>query len=76
MLKRLIALVAVLAGLVLMPAPALAKTCSAGYKHATIGGAQKCLRRGEFCSHSYASQYRRYGYVCIWKSGEYRLEPR
>jgi hypothetical protein len=41
-----------------------AKTCSASYVHAVIGGQQKCLRRGEFCSHSYARQYRRYGFSC------------
>ena len=44
---------------------AVAKTCSAGYTHAVIGGAEKCLRAGEFCAHAYDSQYRRYGYRCI-----------
>jgi len=42
-----------------------AKTCSAGYKHAVIGGQEKCLRAGQFCSHRYDFQYRRYGYRCI-----------
>jgi hypothetical protein len=42
-----------------------AKTCSAGYTHAVVGGAEKCLRVGEFCTHAYDSQYRRYGYRCI-----------
>jgi hypothetical protein len=42
-----------------------AKTCSAGFKHAVIGGVEKCLRAGEFCTHAYDSQYRRYGYRCI-----------
>jgi len=47
-------------------APAIAaKTCSAGFKHAVIGGQEKCLRAGEFCAHRYDSQYRRYGYRCI-----------
>jgi hypothetical protein len=47
-------------------APATAaKTCSAGYKHVVIGGAEKCLRAGEFCTHSLDRQYRRYGYRCI-----------
>jgi hypothetical protein len=52
-----------------------AKTCSAGFKHAVIGGQQKCLRAGEFCSHRYDSQYRRYGYRCIRRdsNGRYRL---
>jgi hypothetical protein len=44
---------------------AVAKTCSAGYTHAVIGGAEKCLRAGEFCAHASDSQYRRYGYRCI-----------
>jgi hypothetical protein len=41
-----------------------------------IGGQQKCLRRGEFCAHRYASQYRRYHFSCsYYVSGEYHLEP-
>ena len=43
---------------------AAAKTCSTGYRHAVIGGVEKCLRAGEFCTHSYDRQYRRYGYRC------------
>jgi len=43
---------------------AAAKNCSAGYTHATIGGAQKCLHAGEFCTHAYDAQYRHYGYRC------------
>jgi hypothetical protein len=43
----------------------VAKTCSTGYRHAVIGGAEKCLRAGEFCTHSYDRQYQRYGYRCI-----------
>lgn len=46
-------------------AAAPANACSAGFTPAVIGGAQKCLRAGEFCTHSYDSQYRRYGYRCI-----------
>jgi hypothetical protein len=46
------------------PVAIAAKTCSAGYKHAYIGGAEKCLHRGEYCAARYASQYRRYGYSC------------
>jgi hypothetical protein len=44
---------------------AVAKTCSSGFRHAVIGGAEKCLRAGEFCAHAFDSQYRRYGYRCI-----------
>ncbi|MEO9117820.1 MAG: hypothetical protein ABI355_01710, partial [Solirubrobacteraceae bacterium] len=35
-----------------------AKTCPAGFTHAVIGGEQKCLHAGEYCSHSEAGQYR------------------
>jgi hypothetical protein len=38
---------------------------SAGYVHAVIGGSEKCLRAGEFCTHAYDRQYRRYGFRCI-----------
>jgi hypothetical protein len=40
------------------------KTCSSGFTHAVIAGAEKCLHAGEFCTHAYDSQYRRYGYRC------------
>src|SRR5262249_35369515 len=43
----------------------IAKTCGSGYTHAIIGGQEKCLRAGEFCTHKYDYQYRRYGYRCI-----------
>lgn len=43
----------------------IAKHCSAGYTHARIGGAQKCLRRGEFWAKRYKKQYRHYGYRCV-----------
>ncbi|MCW2967728.1 MAG: hypothetical protein JWM71_1500 [Solirubrobacteraceae bacterium] len=46
------------------PVAIAAKSCGAGYTRASIGGAVKCLRRGEFCASRYASQYRRYGYSC------------
>jgi hypothetical protein len=46
------------------PAAVAAKTCSASYTHAVIGGAQKCLRRGEYCAVAYRSTYRRYGFTC------------
>jgi hypothetical protein len=46
------------------PTAASAKTCASGYKHAVIGGAQKCLRRGQFCAHAKDSTYHRYGFHC------------
>lgn len=44
---------------------AVAKSCSAGYTTAVIGGATKCLHAGEFCSATYRSQYPRYGFHCV-----------
>lgn len=41
-----------------------AKTCSPGYVRATVGGSVKCLHSGQFCSRSYQTAYRRYGFVC------------
>jgi hypothetical protein len=57
------------------PIAVAAKSCSGSYTHAVIGGAQKCLRRGEFCAHRYASQYRRYGFSCTHTDdrGNYHL---
>jgi hypothetical protein len=57
------------------PASATAKTCSAGFKHAVINGAQKCLRRGEFCAAAADRQYRRYGFRCTRRdaNGRYHL---
>jgi hypothetical protein len=46
------------------PAAAIAKTCGTGYRRATIGGATKCLRRGQYCSRRYRGQYPKYGYQC------------
>jgi hypothetical protein len=53
----------------------IAKSCSSGWKHAVIGGSQKCLRRGQFCAHRYDRQYRRYGYRCTKRDarGNYHL---
>ena len=64
---------AAIAGFALAPA-ANAKTCSSGYTHAVIGGAQKCLHAGEYCSHAEARQYRRYHFTCQRVNGVYRLE--
>jgi ABC-type sugar transport system substrate-binding protein len=58
-----------------------AKTCGRGFTPAIINGAQKCLRRGEFCSHSYDQRaprhwpYSHYGYRCIKQDakGSYHL---
>jgi hypothetical protein len=44
---------------------ATSKSCSAGYTHSLIGGAEKCLRRGQFCASSHKRQYVRYGFRCV-----------
>jgi hypothetical protein len=50
------------------PAQAVAaKSCSSGYVHAVVpGGAHKCLRAGQFCSHrrGYQRVYHRHGLHC------------
>jgi hypothetical protein len=70
-----IAIAAAFALVGLLPSAAFAKTCSSSYTHAVIGGAQKCLRAGEYCAHNEQSQYRRYGYTCSnYVDGEYHLK--
>lgn len=56
------------------PAASIAKSCSSGFTRGRIGGAVKCLRRGEYCAKSHRSQYRRYGYVCRRVHGVWRLQ--
>jgi hypothetical protein len=68
-----ILVVAALAGSALVPA-ASAKTCRHGYTHAVIGGSEKCLHAGEYCSHAEARQYPRYHFECVQVNGTYRLE--
>jgi hypothetical protein len=57
------------------PTAAMAKTCSRGFKHARINGAEKCLRRGQFCARRHDQQYRRYGFRCVKRDarGNYHL---
>lgn len=52
-----------------------AKSCSSGYRHAIIGGAHKCLRRGQFCARGRDREYHRYGYHCHKRDrrGNYHL---
>lgn len=59
----------------LAPAAALAKPCKGSYTHAVIGGAHKCLRRGQFCARSRDREYHRYGFHCHKRDarGNYRL---
>ena len=55
--------------------PIVTKTCSGGFRHGVIGGAEKCLRAGEFCARRYDRQYRHYGYRCVSRDarGSYHL---
>ena len=49
------------------PDAVAAKRCSGGYTHAVMpDGAHKCLRAGQFCSRTRASQrtYHRHGFHC------------
>jgi hypothetical protein len=64
------------------PAPAhqpitasAAKSCSSGWRHAVIGGSEKCLRRGQFCARRSDRQYHRYGFHCHRRDarGNYHL---
>ena len=45
------------------PSPAPAKSCSRG-THAVVGGAHKCLARGQFCARGAERTYHRYGFHC------------
>jgi hypothetical protein len=75
-MKWIAAVLTVLAISVASPAAATAKTCSAGYTHAIIGGAQKCLARGQYCKILDKRQYPKYGFACEDVDGGYRLEPK
>jgi len=57
------------------PGVALAKPCGAGFTHAVINRAHKCLRRGQFCARGADSQYHRYGFHCHKRDarGNYHL---
>ena len=59
-----IAAVALAGGVSTGPGVAVAKTCSAGYKHAVINSAHKCLRKGQFCAKGSDRTYHRYGFHC------------
>jgi hypothetical protein len=57
------------------PVAVAAKACSAGFKHAVISGAHKCLRRGQFCARASDREYHRYGHHCHKRDarGNYHL---
>ena len=59
----------------MQPAMQPTKTCSGSFVHGVIQGAEKCLRRGEFCARAADRQYRRYGFRCVSRDarGNYHL---
>jgi uncharacterized protein (DUF697 family) len=65
----------VVGGAPVAPASAVAKSCGSSYTHAVIRGAEKCLRRGQFCARAADRQYRRYGLRCTKRdyTGRYHL---
>ncbi len=77
MISVLAATAAIGGGVAAIPTAAGAKTCWGSYVHATIGGEQKCLGPGEFCSPQYGWEYHRYGFNCVrYASGYYHLRRR
>lgn len=63
--RRYITLLATAAALA-VPATASIHTGTAlACTKAKIGGATKCLQRGQFCSPSHKRQYPRYGFHCV-----------
>lgn len=55
----------------------IARSCSAGYVRARIGGETKCLHAGEFCARRYQRKYRSHGFRCARGSdGRLRLRRR
>jgi hypothetical protein len=46
------------------PTAVVAHSCSAGYRHATIGGEHKCLHAGQYCARRYQAKYHRKGFHC------------
>jgi hypothetical protein len=46
------------------PQAVAAKSCSAGYVHATLSWGHKCLRSGQYCKKGANREYHRYGFHC------------
>jgi uncharacterized membrane protein len=55
-------------------APAKDPVATIACKSATIGGAKKCIARGQFCAIRSQADYKRNGFTCKKdKAGRYRL---
>ena len=63
--RRFITLLAVAAGLAVPAGASLHAGTALACTKARIGGATKCLQRGQFCSPSSKRQYPRYGFHCV-----------
>jgi hypothetical protein len=46
------------------PTAVAAKTCPAGYVHASLSWGHKCLRAGQYCKKGANREYHRYGFHC------------
>lgn len=63
--NRYITLLAVAAGVAVPAGASLHAGTALACTKASIGGATKCLQRGQFCSPSLKRQYPRYGFHCV-----------
>ena len=63
--NRYITMLAVAAGVAVPAGASLNAGTALACTKANIGGATKCLQRGQFCSPSLAKQYPRYGFHCV-----------
>ncbi len=81
MKKRYLAAVVAVASLAGAGVPVVSASAAdspiahAACKRATIGGASKCIARGQFCAKAHAADYRRYGLSCTKRdvSGRWHL---
>jgi hypothetical protein len=77
-MRKRIAVITAVAALGAVPiavSPAAANPAHVSCKRAVIGGKHKCIARGQYCSRSHQSDYRRYGYSCSRRdrNGRYHL---
>ncbi len=61
-------------GMPLRTSVAEAHSCARG-THAVVGGAHKCLARGQYCARAQERTYRRHGFTCSNRdvNGRYHL---
>jgi hypothetical protein len=71
-----VAFVAPPASIAAPPPATAARTCSAGFEKARVGGHVKCLRAGEYCAKRFHRAYRGHGFKCVRVHGTLRLKER